>query len=506
MGPARQVTALGMDYGTTTSLAAVAVAGAPPSVVPVLQRPDGPVMDRLPGYLYFPTRGRVIVGEMARRQYPLKPHKVVRSVKRDMQGSWTVGQSTYGAADLVRFTLRELAFAARELAEGPLRSMVLTVPSTFGQSQRRTLIDAARQADRWIDEVTLLDEPLAAFLAYLHEARDGRCAPPPPSARVMVFDMGGGTTDISVLEVLGDGRRSFSARVLGVSSDTRLGGDDFDRALAGHLASMWMDGTAIDSGLLTDSERRFAGGKLLVAAEEAKIELCGSSRSVRVAVDGLPATPRLDVTLEHGTHLAVVDSLLMRVRETVRQGLDVSGLAAGDVDVTVLAGGMARCDAVVAQVTAMLGRPPVVLSDPVTAVVRGACLHHQSILGEAPPVLVEPLRPVLTQALGLKLARGGFMTLLAAGTELPATRTVTGCLLTPHTGSSVLRLPLYGSAEGEGAPRRILATLTLCSKEELPGGQPVGLTVEADMNKLITVRAFLQDGSGPARTLDVRGL
>jgi molecular chaperone DnaK (HSP70) len=505
MTPERHLCALGVDYGTSCSLAAVAGRGGGPELVPVNERPRATAAHSLPGYLYFPSRGRVVVGEVARRLYPLKPHKVVRSVKRDLEGSWTVGRTTYAATDLVTLTLRELLGAVRAHAGRAADGLVLTVPSTFGQAQRRALIAAACAADDAIEEVTLLDEPLAAFIAFLHEARAGRCPAPPRSGRVMVFDMGGGTTDISVLSVRSAEAGGSSARVLGVSSDTRLGGDDFDHALAGHLASMWMDGSAVDSGLLTDSERRWTGGRLLVAAERAKVALCSGRRSVHVGIEDLPSGP-LSVDVDGRVLAEVTDVLAMRVRETVRQGLDVAGIGPGGVDLAVLAGGMSRCGLVRDAVAGVLGRPPVLLDDPVTAVVRGACLHHQALRGDATQVLLEPLRPVLTETMSLRLAGGRFMTLLESGTELPAERTVRGCLLTPHTGCASVRVPLYASGEGEGSPRRVRATLTLSAGADLPGGQPVGLEVAADTNKIVTVRAFLEHGRSSSLPLAVRGL
>mgnify|MGYP003937758899 CR=1 FL=1 len=121
-------------------------------------------------------------------------------------------------------------------------------------------------------------------------------------------------------------------------------------------------------------------------------------------------------------------------------------------------------------------------------------------------MLLEPLRPVLTETMGLRLARGRFLTLLEEGTELPASRTLRGCLTTPHTGCAAIRVPLYATAGGDGSARRLMATLTLAADMDLPGGQPVGIEVRADTNKLITVRAFLDRESGPSRTLRVRGL
>lgn len=496
--------ACGIDYGTTSSLAAVAGGGTPLHLVPVPQKPDGPLLDYLPGYLYFPTTRRVIVGEVARRFYTLKPHKVIRSIKRDLSQTWTIGRTTYDAGDLVRFVLREILSAVRSRLPHPVRSAVLTVPSIFGQQERRTLIDAAHGASRWLRDVTLLDEPLAAFLAYLDEARGGFCPHPPDAGRVMVFDMGGGTTDISVLEVEGDGSGAWKARVLGVWSDTRLGGDDFDTALAGQLAAEWMSRCGADRGPLTESERRYAGGKMVAAAERVKMELCRGQDPARVRVERLPAGSDLETRVDADSYRSTVDALLGRVREALRHGLERSSTSGREVDVVVLAGGMGRTPLVRGEVEDFFGRPPVVLEDPVTAVVRGACLHHMSLSGESPPVLIEPLRPVLSQTMGLRLAGSRFLPIIEAGTELPARRTLHGCLLTPHTGCAAVRVPLYSDGESHG--RRLLATLTLSSERILPGGQPVGIELTVDTNKMLKVRAFLGGERSSARDLDVQGL
>jgi molecular chaperone DnaK len=496
--------AVGIDYGTTSSLAAVSGRDQDLEVVPVRQRPDGPLLDHLPGYLYFPRTRRVIVGEVARRFYTLKPHKVIRSVKRDMTRTWTIGRTTYSAGDLVRFVLREILVAVRERFPHAVRSAVLTVPSTFGQAERRTLLAAASAASRWLREVTLLDEPLAAFIAYLDEARLGFCQPPPDHGRVMVFDMGGGTTDISVLEVRRGRGGAFRARVLGVWSDARLGGDDFDTALASELAARWMSAAPGDRGPLTESERRFAGGRMLAAAERAKMELGSTGQPVRVRLDGLPGGPDLEIEVTPGFYGRTVDVQLGRVTEALRHALHRTGLPAEAMDIVVLAGGMGRTELVRGRVESFFGRPPVVLEDPVTAVVRGACLHHMAQLGLEARVLVEPLRPILSHTLGLRLSGGRLFTLLEAGTELPARRTLEGCLMTPHTGCAAVRVPVY--VDGESGDSRLLATLTLSSPVALPGGQPVGIELEADINKLVSVRAYLEDGSSRGRSLQVTGL
>jgi len=495
---------VGIDYGTTSSLAAVAGQGVPLHLVPVAQKPDGHLLDFLPGYLYFPRTHRVIVGDVARRFYTLKPHKVIRSVKRGMSLSWTIGRTTYSAADLVRYVLREILSAVRARVPHPIRSAVLTAPSTFGQEDRRTLIDAALGASRWLKSVTLLDEPLAAFLAFLQEAHEGLCPEPPRRGTVLVFDMGGGTTDISVLGVRGSGSGGWKARVLGVWSDNRLGGDDFDTALAGHLAAEWLDMSASQRGPLTESERRYAGGKMMATAERIKKELARGVDPVTVTVDGLPGGPDLDTSVDGVLYRNTVDALLGRVREALLSGLERAGVESRQVDCVVLAGGMGCTRIVRNEVASFFGRPPVLLEDPVTAVVRGACIHHMGMVRQTPPVLLEPLRPVLSHTMGLRLAGNQFMPILEAGTELPASRTMHGCLLTPHTGCAAIRVPLYSDADA--GRRRLMATLTLSSDGPLPGGQPVALELQADVNKLIKVRAFLERGSSVERILEVTGL
>jgi len=493
---------VGIDYGTTSSLAAVAPDRGRPRIVPVPQRPDGPVLDSLPAYFYFPSAGRVVVGEVARRLFTLKPHKVVRSVKRDLSRSWSIGRRSWNAGQLVTFALAELVRALEAELGSPPRGAVVTVPSTFGQRDRQIVVDAAREAGITGD-VSLLDEPLAAFLAWLDEAEAGKTAAAPPEGRVLVFDMGGGTTDVSVLEI-GRGGRGRTARVLGVWSDTRLGGDDFDHAVAGHLAGRWMAGLPSGLGPLTESERRWAGGKLLVAAEELKIALHGRRDEASVRVPDLPGATNLATLVDRATYEETVGVLLGRVLDTLAHGLERSGLAPGDVDRVMLAGGMSRLGLVRREVERFFGAPVTVLADPVTAVVRGACLHHSALVGREPGALVDPLRPVLTEGLDMRLSGGRWVTLLDGGTELPAARTLEGCLLTPHTGCGAIRLPLY-TGDGPGG-RRLLATMTLTSPVPLPGGQPVSIEVAADTNKLIDVRAHLADGGSAQRRLGVTGL
>jgi molecular chaperone HscA len=265
-----------------------------------------------------------------------------------------------------------------------------------------------------------------------------------------------------------------------------------------------MNAHATGRGPLTESERRYAGGKMMAAAEHVKKELARGIDPVAVRVDGLPAGPDLDARVDGSLYRDTVDALLGRVREALRHGLERAAVEPGQVDAVVLAGGMGRTRVVRDEVSSFFGRPPVMLQDPVTAVVRGACIHHMAIVGQSPPVLLEPLRPVLSHTLGLRLAGNRFMPVLEAGTELPASRTMHGCLLTPHTGCAAVRVPLYSDADA--GRRRLMATLTLSSDGPLPGGQPVGLELQADLNKLIRVRAFLERGSSIERRLEVTGL
>jgi molecular chaperone DnaK len=388
-------TPVGIDFGTTRSAVAALQDGRPRVL------PNAPGESTTPSVVAFLEDGDVLVGRAARAQAAVNPARTVISVKRWLGGDhrFAIGPRRYAPQEIAAVILRQLRDDAERHLGEEVRAAVITVPAYFNDRQRQATAEAARLAG--LDVLRLLGEPTAAALAYGLDRRDVQT--------VMVWDLGGGTFDVSVLE-LGDG--VFEVRA--VSGDSSLGGDDFDARVADWLAERYA--AANGCPYPDDAGARL---RLLEAAGRAKVRLTGatSTRVLLPRVETGPPPRHLDVVLGRAQLERAVADLVGRLLPPARQALADAGLRPPAIDAVVLAGNGTRLPAVRRAVRELMGQEPYRLLDPDLVTAMGAAVQAGAEMGvDGRAVLLD----VLPLSLGAETQGGLFCRILARNTPLPA--------------------------------------------------------------------------------------
>jgi molecular chaperone DnaK (HSP70) len=506
---------LGIDFGTTTSLVAAAgSAGDPrgvlPELIPIPQDGLRVRRDRIPTLLYFPRRDRLVVGEAAREQLGVRPDRVLRRLKL-LLGRFdriTVAGHSHDPVALVAAVLRRLRAAAETARGARIRSTVLSVPASFDARRRRALLEAAAAAGFEPGPHTLIDEPIAALAAWLHDRLAGGGSATDLPRTVLVLDVGGGTSDACVARLRPDGP-SLDVETLALSPYTPVGGDDFDALVAWRLLCDFRDRAGLDPNALPPSDRLLLEYRVLLAAERAKLDVAAEPRP------GAP-TPAAEIRhlFLHGTHHlieridadryhALVAPLLADPRlprppdaprsvlDAVFGALDRARLEPGAIDRVLLAGGMARLPALRRAVAEAMGREPEMITDPDTAIVRGAVVQHAALRRGLRAL--RPAAPIAAESIGVLTSGGGFRRLIAAGTPLPASVVEPDAFVVPAGRARYVRVPIGVGERPRGDPDRLLLTLALRFPASVPAGTPIRLEARMDANKVLTVRGALRD-------------
>ena len=389
---------IGIDLGTTNSVVAVMEGGKPT----VIANAEG--SRTTPSIVGFSKTGERLVGQLAKRQAILNPDKTVISIKREMGNDYKVNidGKNYSPQEISAMILRKLADDASSYLGEKVTSAVITVPAYFNDAQRQATKDAGKIAG--LDVLRIVNEPTAAALAYGLEKDKPE--------KVLVFDLGGGTFDVSVLEI-GDGVHE----VLSTSGDTRLGGDDFDEKIINYLADEFKKQEGID--LRNDKQ---AMQRLKEAAEKAKCEL---SSVVETTVN-LPfitadanGPKHLDVTLTRAKFEELSHDLLERCKKPVEQALKDAGLSKGDIDEVVLVGGSTRILAVQALVKEYTGKDPNQSVNPDEVVAVGAAIQAGVLAGEVKDIVLLDVTPL---TLGIETLGGVMTSLVPRNTTIPVSK------------------------------------------------------------------------------------
>lgn len=392
---------VGIDLGTTNSL--IGWADGTPCIASV----DGDAL--LPSVVGVTDQGELVVGKQARNQYILRPQETVRSVKRHMgDASWrcTLGGREYDAPGVSALILRHLKQAA-EARLGPVAQAVITVPAYFGEAQRRDTVEAGRQAG--LDVVRIFNEPTAAALLYSTIT--------PLEGKVLVYDLGGGTFDVSVVQL-----EAGMTEVLASHGNRRLGGDDFDELLARHLAQEFERTHGVR---LLDAP--VSRARLYCAAEEAKVQLStagvvGVREEFIAEKDGKPLHLEVEVTRQEFEDL--ISDLLDSTLVSVRRALADARCGTADIERVLLVGGSTRIPAVAERLAEELGTSPHGEVDPDTVVALGAAVQASIIGGgDVEALLVD----VSAHALGVATfdpwaGEGRFSVVIPRNTAIPTTR------------------------------------------------------------------------------------
>ena len=455
---------LGIDLGTTNSVVAV-MEGAEPVVIPLA---DGSRL--LPSVVGVSRTGERLVGHMAKRQAITHPDRTVTSIKRHMGTSYRVeidGVSMTPQEISARILERLREDAAKYLGQD-VRKAVITVPAYFSDAQRQATKDAGAIAG--LEVVRIINEPTAAALAFGLDRTDART--------VLVWDLGGGTFDVSILEI-GDGVFEVKA----TSGDTRLGGDDWDQALMEWMASEFRSQTGVD--LLAD---RVAAQRLKEAAEKAKIEL---SSVVTTAVN-LPFISvnqdgplHLDLTVTRARFEEITAHLLKRLEGPTLQALKDAKMEPSDLDCVLLVGGSTRMPAVRDLMRAMLGKEPLGGFNPDEVVALGAAIQGGVLAGEVREIVLLDVTPL---TLGIETLGGVFTPLIERNTTIPTSRS--RMFTTAADNQTTVDIHVLQGEREFASDNISLGRFQLTGIQPAPRGTPrIDVSFEIDVNGICHVSA-----------------
>ena len=366
--------AVGIDLGTTNSVVSVLEGGDPV----VIANSEG--SRTTPSVVAFAKDGEVLVGEVAKRQAITNPDRTIRSVKRHMGTGWKIDidGKNYTSQEISARTLMKLKRDAEAYLGEPVTQAVITVPAYFDDAQRTATQEAGTVAG--LEVLRIINEPTAAALAYGLDKGD-------EDQTILVFDLGGGTFDVSVLEI-GDG--VFEVR--STHGDTSLGGDDWDDAIIEWLVTSFKNDHGVDLG--SDS---MAGQRLKEAAEKAKIEL-SQVQQTQINLPFITATDagplHLDYGLSRSKFEELTEDLLDRTRKPFEQAIKDAGLTKGEVDHVILVGGSTRMPAVADLVQELTGNEPNKTVNPDEVVAIGAAVQAGVLKGEVKDILLLDVTPL----------------------------------------------------------------------------------------------------------------
>jgi molecular chaperone DnaK len=458
--------AVGIDLGTTNSVVSV-LEGGDPVVIP-----NAEGSRTTPSVVAFSKAGEVLVGEVAKRQAITNPDRTFRSIKRHMGEDWKssdVDGKTYTPQEISARILQKLKRDAESYLGDSVTQAVITVPAYFDDAQRTATKEAGTIAG--LEVLRIINEPTAAALAYGldKEAQD---------ETVLVFDLGGGTFDVSVLEI-GDG----VFEVKSTHGDTHLGGDDWDQRVIDWLVNQFKAAHGIDLG-----QDRMAAQRLKEAAEKAKIEL-SQVQQTQINLPFITATAdgplHLDETLSRAKFQELTSDLIERCRVPFEQALKDAGVEKGDLHHVILVGGATRMPAVQELVINMTGNEPNKTVNPDEVVAVGAAVQAGVLRGDVKDVLLLDVTPL---SLGIE-TKGGVMTrLIERNTTIPTRRTEV--FTTAEDGQPSVEIHVLQGEREMASYNKTLGKFQLVDLPPAPRGVPqIEVTFDIDANGIVHVSA-----------------
>jgi len=458
--------AVGIDLGTTNSVVSVLEGGEP---VVIANSEGGRTT---PSVVAFSKAGEVLVGEVAKRQAITNPDRTFRSVKRHMGESWKsedIDGKQYTAQEISARTLMKLKRDAESYLGDTVTQAVITVPAYFDDAQRTATKEAGTIAG--LEVLRIINEPTAAALAYGLDKSD-------EDETILVFDLGGGTFDVSVLEI-GDG----VFEVKSTHGDTVLGGDDWDQRIIDWLVQQFKAAHGVDL-----SADRMAAQRLQEAAEKAKVEL-SQTQSTQINLPFITATAdgplHLDESLSRSKFQELTADLIERCRVPFEQALKDAGVAQGDLNHVILVGGSTRMPAVTELVQDLTGKEPNKTVNPDEVVAIGAAVQAGVLRGDVKDVLLLDVTPL---SLGIE-TKGGVMTkLIERNTTIPTKRTEVFTTAEDMQPSVEIHV-LQGERE-MSSYNKTLGKFQLVDLPPAPRGVPqIEVTFDIDANGIVHVSA-----------------
>ncbi|HPF83999.1 MAG TPA: molecular chaperone DnaK [Aminivibrio sp.] len=468
---------VGIDLGTTNSCIAVQEG----DVTTIIPNSEG--SRTTPSVVAFTKEGERLVGQLAKRQAIVNGDRTVLSIKRDMgtDRKVEIDGKKYTPQEISSMILQKMKRDAEDYLGEPVTKAVITVPAYFTDAQRQATKDAGSIAG--LEVLRIINEPTAACLAY-GENKQGE-------HKILVFDLGGGTFDVSILDV---GEGVFE--VLATAGDNRLGGDDWDMRIVNWMIEEFRKKEGID--LKND---RMAGQRLREAAEKAKVEL-SSMPETTISLPFITANasgPRhLEMNLSRAKFEEMTADLLERTVKPTRQALQDSGLSAGEIDKILLVGGSTRMPMVQRKIKELLGKDPTKGINPDECVAAGAAIQGAILAGDHKDIVLVDVTPL---SLGLETLGGVFTKVIERNTAIPVSKSQV--FTTAANSQTQVEIVVLQGERAMAADNVKLGTFVLDGIPPAPRGIPqIEVTFNIDVNGILNVAAK-DKGTGKAQNISI---